>query len=1045
MLKYIVFLFLFSFIVFTTKGNIIISTQCSVAEGFPLSIKDSNTIVFCDSTEQEVIKIATNLFCSDIDMITGIKPKLTHCIDSLTDYAVIIGSIDSKLIKQLVNAGKLNTDSLNGAWERFIIKTIDNPMAGVKKALVIVGSDRRGAAYGVFELSKAIGVSPWYWWADVTPKKKDSLVLCELDYISKEPTVKYRGIFINDEDWGLDEWADYTFEAPLGIGPKTYEKVFELLLRLKANFIWPAMHSCTKPFYSLSENKVLADKYAIVMGTSHHEPLLYNTHEWPYASEQWNTFTNMETVIGVLKERVAEVGQYENVYTMGIRGTEDTPMEGGSTLDEKTAKLEEVIDRQRGLLEQYVNPEIHKVPQVFWPYKEVLDIYNNNMEMPDDITLGWVDDNHGYIRQLSTPEEQARSGGSGVYYHLSYLGPPNDFLWLASTQPALIASEMKKAAALGANHVWIFNVGDIKPAEMLSNYCLDLAWDYNKWGTHNVREYLLEWFSTTFGNEFAEEITDAYTKYFQLAQAAKPEHVNKVNFSDSEIEKRLTSYQEISNTIKSVYSKIPTELKDAFFETVYYPVICSGLMNEKFLYATKSYRAAIKEDSNALEYAAKATSAFNAIKTNTNYYNTQIKNGKWNKIISANIRTQDVYAMPPVASNTDLTREYVKFPGVDLAKGTFVAPMKYENGVIYGTNPATQTTTTGGIARFTFDLPESKTAEIHFYARTPSDKEDSWFVTINGQQVVQNDVRTGDYFAWIKVWTGTLKNGGNTIIINQREPNTQIAAIKIVEPDLLKYSDNYVPEPDTVIPAWKFSTMHNARGYKWEIIEGLSTSEKAVTNLPFTIPSVDNVMEAPYLEQEVGLQDTSFTLEVRCVPTRKLYDGRDLRIGVSLNGESPKIFSIDLAASGPTWSNSVLQGYVKKLVHYTSSHKSVKIRLYALDPGVIFDQILIYNGYVKADTSTNITTSIEGVNLNQDIKVFPNPCTDYLTISLNNYYEGELDVKLIDLMGRSSLHRKIQINADNLISFPVSKLNNGFYFLTVKSESFFITKKIMKN
>jgi len=1043
MFKKLIFTVLFSLIIFSAKSNLPLTINFSPTEGFPLSVENTNTVVFCDSSELEVVKIAATLFCSDVEMVTGRKPRLIHNLDSLTENVVIIGSIDkSQLIKQLVIAGKLNADSLVGKWERFLVQTVDAPMAGVLHALVIAGSDRRGTAYGVFEVSKSIGVSPWYWWADVTPKKHDSLILSPITFVSNGPTVKYRGIFINDEDWGLQEWSQYTFDPVKDIGPRTYEKVFELLLRLKANYIWPAMHPSTKPFNYYPENKLVADRYAIIMGASHHEPLLYNTYEWPYPVSEWNPFISMEKIMGELEKRVKSNGMYENIYTVGIRATEDGGMAGGATLNEKTAKLEEVINRQRGLLSTYVNPEVQKVPQVFWPYKEVLEQYNNNMKVPDDITLGWVDDNHGYIRQVSNPTEQARSGGSGVYYHISYWGLPNDYLWLASTSPALIASEMKKAATFGGDRVWMFNVGDIKPEEMLTNYCLDLAWDYNKWGTDNVRDYLVEWSTNSFGSEFAEDVATAYTKYFQLAQASKPEHINVVSFSDSEINERLASYTEISGIVESVYARIPTELKDAFFETVYYPIVCSGLMNEKYFYANKSFKGAIEKDPNALVYSQRAITAYNTIISLTRHYNTAIKNGKWNKVISCDIRDQSVYDMPAVANQADVDKVHIEFPVIDLSKGTFIAPLKYLNGVVIG-NSVTQTESTSGSAVFSFVMPKITASEIYFLVKTPSLNEDSWFININGTKKVQNDFVTGESFDWVKVWSGNLLAGQNKITIGQREHNAVISAIKIIEPGLYQYKVNVIQNPDTVIPAWKFSTMQNALGYQWKVIEGLTTSEKGVINMPFTLPSVTDVKTAPYIENTVELKDTSFALEIRCLPTKKLYEGRDLRFGISINDGTPEVFSIHQYDLTGTWNKNVLRGYTTNLVKYSSNSRTLKIRLYAMDPGVVFDKVLIFNQ--NSSTVTALPSPITIIKNEQQVHVFPNPCNDYLTISFDKYDNEELALHLTDVMGRSLLQKTMHIYNSDVLKLQVSNFSKGTYFLTVKGKNSLICKKIEKN
>lgn len=940
-------------------ANPIINTNCGADDGFPLSVDSIQTTVFCDSSEAEVVKLASGFLCNDIEMVTGRKLVLTDSTENLTDYAVIIGTTESPLIQDLVNNGKINIDSIDGKWESFQLQTIDAPIAGVTKALVIVGSDRRACAYGVFELSKSIGVSPWYWWADVTPASKDEIYICSLNYTSNEPTVKYRGIFINDEDWGLQEWSQYTFDPVQDIGPTTYAKVFELLLRLKANYLWPAMHPCTEAFAHYPDNKVMADKYAIIMGSSHHEPLLYNTETW--SSGEWNPFTNMDGVMAVQEESVKTRGMFENVYTVGMRSTGDSGLPGGGTEDERTDKLEEVIDRQRELLKEHVDSNILEVPQVFWPYKEVLEMYNNNMDVPEDITLGWVDDNHGYIRQVSNPEEQARSGGSGVYYHISYWGSPADYLWIASTSPALIATEMKKAADFGSDRVWIFNVGDIKPAEMLTNFCLDLAYDYNKWDASNVRDYLIEWSSYTFGEEYAEVITTAYLQYFKLAQASKPEHINRVDFSDSEVDARLSEYDEIATAVEEIKGNIPEDLQDAFFQMVYYPIVGATLMNEKFLYAHKSFRGIELQDTMVLFYSQKSKDAYNKIKEITNHYNTGIKNGKWNRIISDDIRSQAVYDMPDVADQTDLDNRFSPLADIDFTTGIYEAPMKNENGIVYGDSPGYVEKANGGKAEYTFYMVNNVSADVYFYAQTPTPEEDSWYIDINGTSFVQNDYATGSKYELIKVRTLTLKAGKNKITINQRESNAKIAAIKIVKAGTpTSYIEPNIKNPAIVIPAWTFNKRQDASNYTWTEIEGLSTSEKAVVNLPYTLPSVENVANAPYIEQDIEVEGNDLTFEIRCMPTRRLYEGRDLRMAISINNEEPQIISINHLYPSAEWTANVLRGFTNHSINFNTNDSIVNLKLYALDPGVIFDKVLVFNSVQNVEQKI---TSLQNILL----------------------------------------------------------------------------------
>jgi hypothetical protein len=287
-------------------------------------------------------------------------------------------------------------------------------LPGVKQALVIVGSDRRGTAYGVYELSQRIGVSPWYWWDDVTPAHRDTLYVSPQRVQVGPPAVKYRGIFINDEDWSLRPWAEKNFapDEGHGLGPKTYAKIFELLLRLRANYIWPAMRQGTAPFNSYPQNKVVADDYAIVMGSSHIEPMLRNNitgAEWDSkVNGEWDYQANGAAIRDYWAKRLQANGKYENVYTIGMRGKDDEPMKATGTTQDKIKLMEGIFSDQQKLLSQYVNKDLSQVPQVFIPYTEVLGLYNAGLKVPDEATICWPDDNYGYIRRLPTDAEQKR-------------------------------------------------------------------------------------------------------------------------------------------------------------------------------------------------------------------------------------------------------------------------------------------------------------------------------------------------------------------------------------------------------------------------------------------------------------------------------------------------------------------------------------------------------------------------------------------------------------------------------------------------------------
>src|SRR5436190_2111763 len=404
-----------------------------------------------------------------------------------------------------------------------------------------------GTAYGVFTLSQNIGISPWYWWADVPVMQQKELIINQPDLISKTPAVKYRGIFINDEDWGLQPWAARTFEPETNdIGPKTYAKVFELLLRLKANLIWPAMHPSTKAFFYYPENVIVARNYQIMIGSSHAEPMLRNNvSEWDVKTMgNFNYLTNKETVLKYWERRVKETSNINAIYTMGMRGVHDGQMEGVKDLKEAVPLVERIIKDERSLLAKYVNKNVTGIPQVLTPYKEVLEIYDNGLKVPEDVTLVWPDDNYGYIQRLNNEKEKARKGGAGIYYHASYWGRPHDYLWLSTTHPSLVREEMLKAYETGADRLWVLNVGDIKPQEYNIQQFLDIAFDPAPFkNSRYSKQHLLLWLTTIFGLEKAQQILPVMWEYYQLAFERKPEFMG---WSQTEPETK-TKYTEYNH------------------------------------------------------------------------------------------------------------------------------------------------------------------------------------------------------------------------------------------------------------------------------------------------------------------------------------------------------------------------------------------------------------------------------------------------------------------------------------------------------------------
>jgi Glycosyl hydrolase family 115/Gylcosyl hydrolase family 115 C-terminal domain len=640
----------------TTISLIFLFISATLLSAFTLN--SSSTTILISQNEKEVVRTAATLLSGDIGMVTGGKVILIDDNIALSgqvgsETKVIIAGTEegNPYIKRLVNEGRIDLSGIQGQWESYIIEEIFHPFPGVESALVIAGSDPRGTAFGLLKISEIMGVSPLYWWSDIPVEKRESVTLEASRIIQGPPSVRYRGIFLNDEDWGLRPWAAENMDTELGnIWPNTYEKVFELLLRLKANTIWPAMHEGTPGFFTVEGNKEAADRYGILVSTSHCEPMLRNNvDEWRFLNGFWNYKTNSPKIREYWNERIAETWQYENIYTMGMRGIHDGSMPGGGSLDDKTERLENVIQDQRGILEQY-HGSPDAVPQVFIPYKEVLDIYRNNLELPEDITLVWADDNHGYLRQLSNPGEQQRSGNSGVYYHLSYWGSPEDYLWLSTTSPSLIYYEMNKAYRTGADRFWIFNVGDIKPAELEMQFSLDLAYDINNVTPDSLNEYIRDQSGRLFGEELADPITAVRLEHYRLAAAGKPEHLLQVQYSHNENSdqamERIKQYTDLMEEIGRLSRKIPENLRDAWYQLIEYPVRSAALMNLKFLYSERATLIKRTDRDLSRDYSRLAEESFEEIKVLTNRYNTEIAQGKWNGMMSWHPRNRRVYKMP---------------------------------------------------------------------------------------------------------------------------------------------------------------------------------------------------------------------------------------------------------------------------------------------------------------------------------------------------------------------------------------------------------------
>ena len=662
------------------RAQIALSEKSSGENVFPLSTKSCSPIIYDAASESSVIGTAAELFASDIEKVTGKVPSIikTGSVSDSSRHVIIVGALGhSALIDGLVKAGKIDVSSISGEWERYAVRLVRSPFKGVKQALVVVGSDRRGAAYGLLSVSRAIGVNPWYWWLDAPVEHRNSIYLTVNAYESDTPSVKYRGIFINDEDWGLLRWAKRNFEKDLGnIGPKTYEKVCELLLRLNANMLAPAMHEASTAFYQIPQNKEVADRYGIVITASHCEPLLLNTaSEWHTDRYgDWNYNTNAERIDSVLKARVVETSPYENAYVIALRGLHDRSMNGGESMDSRRATVQRALNNQRKILSDVLGKDASEIPQVFVPYKEVLDVYNQGLELPDDVTIVWPDDNYGYMKRLSGPKEQLRSGRSGVYYHSSYLGRPHDYLWMNTTSPTLMYEELRKAYDSTADRYWLLNSGDIKSCEFAVDFFLSMAYDIDSFDYERAATYRSEWLCSMLGEEYRDSYRSIFDGFYHQAFVRKPEFMGwgyqwttdkygnerntDTDFSFAnyrEAERRLSTYREISSEAERLMSKLPESHIPCFYQSVYYPVKACELMNRMTLSGQKNRWYALMHRASASVAAEEALACHDSLEVITAGYNNLLA-GKWNHVMAMKQGFASSYFKKPVLREVELAK-----------------------------------------------------------------------------------------------------------------------------------------------------------------------------------------------------------------------------------------------------------------------------------------------------------------------------------------------------------------------------------------------------
>jgi hypothetical protein len=931
---------------------------------FTLSASGKSSSLFISSNDYPGVIRALKDLKTDIGKVTGTEPSIEYDKIPSQKEVVIVGTIGkSNVIDQLVKNGKIDVKGIKGKWENFLIQVVNKPLPGIDKALVIVGSDKRGTIYGIYDVSEQIGVSPWYFWADVPVSHKDALFVKPGIYI-EGPSVKYRGIFINDEAPALTGWVKMKYgmakpsqNPPVGgnvvnYGHEFYATIFEVLLRMKANYLWPAMWS--NAFNEDDpENSRLADEYGIVMGTSHQEPMIRSQQEWDRryirTLGHWNYVKHSDTLENFWREGIRRNKNYESVITMGLRGANDTEM--GGDLKDNISMVEKIVKNQQKIISEEMNSNLNEVPQTWCLYKEIMEYYNNGMRVPDNITLLWADDNWGNIRRLPDAQERKRSGGAGVYYHFDYHGDPRSYEWLNTNPLPKIWDQMSLAKQYGADRIWVVNVGHFKGYELPMEYFMSLGWNTDRWNNSNINEYTRLWAAREFGQEYAAEIADILVKYGKYNGRRKPESLTASTYSVTnynEFETVVTDYNKIKASAEAIYDKLPKEKRDAFYQIVLFPVKACALVNELYYSAARNDLYARQKRASANAMAAQTRSLFQEDTALMTYYNHVYADGRWNHFMD---QTHLGYTdwMPPRRNSMNAIKlSELQVPdsammGVALEGKEQSWPGATENAVL---------------PEFDVFSNRKHYLEVFNKGKIPFDYTITTTVPWLTVSDAKGTVGDKDKRVWLQLNEQQLPKGKSEGIIQISGAGSQVS-IKVAlfnpadDKEKLKgfiESSGYISiEPE------HYSKNIESGDRKWIKVEdyGRTLSGMRATapaNAPAATPSKD----APCLEYPLYLFSTD-TAQITLLTSNLLnfMPGRDIKIAVSFDDGEPQFITnvpdkFKVHWSNPAWATTVV-------THARSCQATLKIpkggyhtlKVWMIDPGVVIQKILVNTGGLK--------------------------------------------------------------------------------------------------
>ena len=906
---------------------------------FPICSEEKTTPIIISAEDYHGIELVTKLFQDDIQKVTGKLPELY--IDKLPEAKeiIIVGSIDKNpIIKTLIDNGTLIVNDINGKWETYIIEVVENPFPEVERALVIGGSDKRGTIFGMFDVSAEIGVSPWYYWADVPIKTKDKVFVKPGRYSKGEPKVKYRGIFINDEAPALSGWAHENFG---GFNHKFYDHVFELILRLHGNFLWPAMWG-RSIYDDDSLSAPLADEYGVVLGTSHHEPLSRAHVEWNrYGKGPWNYEKNPEELRKFWREGIERMGSNESLITVGMRGDGDEAMTEGTAIE----LLSRIVKDQRKIIEEVTGQPAEKTPQVWALYKEVQDYYDKGMQVPEDVTLLLCDDNWGNVRVLPKPEDRDRKGGFGIYYHFDYVGGPVSYRWLNVTQIERVWEQMNLSYQYGAKRLWIVNVGDIKPMEFPISFFLDFAWNPECFHAEQLPDYYTSWAAQQFGEKYAKEIGEMIMKYTKYNSRRNPEMLQPFTYSLTdyyEADCIVDSYNELAKKAKDLYNNLEEEYKDAFYQLVLFPIEACANLNEMYVATGKNWLYGKQGRASTNKYADKVKELFNKDAELAEVYHKELAGGKWNHMMSQTHIGYTSWDNPPRNIMPKVEKVKLKSkPEIGIAvEGSLIGfPVDTAEAVL----PS-------------FDLINNQTYYIEIYnkSKEPVPYEiianDEWIILSSNKGTVNLEDKILVNIDWDKVDESDLSG---SIVVKGGGCEVEIKVPLEREISLAK---GYIENNGVVsIEAAHYSNAISSGKVSWQVIPNLGRTGCGVIAQPVNIERQEISRKNARLEYEFTVYEPGeATIEMYLSPTLNFMKSEGLVFGVSIDDEDPQLVNMHEGDTVPDWKypywwntavgNRIIIENSKFTIKEAGTHT---LKIWMVDPGIVFQKIVIDMGGLK--------------------------------------------------------------------------------------------------